>query len=729
MELTLDQALKKGVEAHKAGHVQEADRLYTAILTAQPKHPDANHNMGVLAIRVGKGQEALPFFKAALEASPGTAQYWLSYIDTLIKMEQLAEANAVLNQAKSKGAKGEGFDKLEQRLLGAEGKKIEANHTASEEDQKQPNILNSLKLDQAIKLAKKKSKDGSIEKAKRIYQDILTRFPKNKRAIDGMKAVAGRPVGQAPKVQDPPQDQLQSLINFYTSGKLQKALDGVDLLLLQFPNSITLLNIQGVANIGLGQFAAAVGAFKKVLVIKPGNAGAYYNMGNALKEQGKLEEAIEGYNKALAFKPDYADVYNNMGITLKKQGKLREAIEAYNKALAIKPDYADAYNNMGNALQEQGALKEAIEAYYNALAIKPDYADAYNNIGLALRGQGNLEEAMEAYSKALNLRPDYADASYNMGITLQEQGKRYEAIEAYDKALAVKPDHANAFLNMGISLKELGKLEEAIEAFNKTLAIRPDYADAYLNIGITLKEQGNLEEAIEAYNKALAIKPDYADAKHMRASLTGETTNSAPREYVENLFDGYASKFDQSLVEELEYDIPKILTNLTAKMHGTGSWGSVLDLGCGTGLTGVEIEAFCSNLEGIDLSNKMLEKAKTRNVYDKLTHIDIVDYLSIAELNFDYFISTDVFVYIGNLSEVFRLIKSRNKKPGKLVFSTEHTENDGFHLERSGRYSHSKSYIDSLCEKFSYSISHFSETNLRKEKNIFLTGGVYLLDF
>ena len=78
MELTLDQALQKGVEAHKAGKVQEADQYYTAILKANPKHPDANHNMGVLAVGVGKVQEALPFFKTALEANPSIAQFWLS---------------------------------------------------------------------------------------------------------------------------------------------------------------------------------------------------------------------------------------------------------------------------------------------------------------------------------------------------------------------------------------------------------------------------------------------------------------------------------------------------------------------------------------------------------------------------------------------------------------------------------------------------------------------------
>ena len=95
MEITLEQALQKGIDAHKAGKAQEADRYYTAILKAQPKHPDANHNMGVLAVGVGKAQEALPFFKTALEANPSIAQYWFSYIDALIKLDQMDNVKAV----------------------------------------------------------------------------------------------------------------------------------------------------------------------------------------------------------------------------------------------------------------------------------------------------------------------------------------------------------------------------------------------------------------------------------------------------------------------------------------------------------------------------------------------------------------------------------------------------------------------------------------------------------
>ena len=103
MELTLDQALQKGVEAHRAGNVQEADRYYTAILKANSKHPDANHNMGVLAVGLGKVQESLPFFKTALETNPSIAQFWLSYIDALIKLNRMDDAKTVLDEAKNKG--------------------------------------------------------------------------------------------------------------------------------------------------------------------------------------------------------------------------------------------------------------------------------------------------------------------------------------------------------------------------------------------------------------------------------------------------------------------------------------------------------------------------------------------------------------------------------------------------------------------------------------------------
>ena len=157
--------------------------------------------------------------------------------------------------------------------------------------------------------------------------------------------------------------------------------------------------------------------------------------------------------------------------------------------------------------------------------------------------------------------------------------------------------------------------------------------------------------------------------------------------------------------------------------------GSIADLGCGTGGFGAEINQVCEYLEGIDLSKNMLVEAEKKNCYNKLMKRDIVEYLTNASLSFDYFVAADDFIYIGDLSDIFLLIKSRNKTSGKLAFSIEDYHGDGFFLEQSGRYSHSKKYIESLCEKFGYKLRRFEAHNLRKENYQYISGGLYLLEF
>ena len=182
------------------------------------------------------------------------------------------------------------------------------------------------------------------------------------------------------KSQDPPLEQLQSIFNLYTHGKLHQALSESNQMLERFPNSVALYNIAGASNVGLMLFDAAIDSYQQALRIKPDYADAYYNMGIALKNKGDLEAAIDSYQQALRIKPDYADAYYNMGIALKDKGDLEAAIDSYQQALRIKPDYADAYNNMGIALKDKGDLEAAIDSYQQALRIKPDYAYAKANL-------------------------------------------------------------------------------------------------------------------------------------------------------------------------------------------------------------------------------------------------------------------------------------------------------------------------------------------------------------
>ena len=248
-------------------------------------------------------------------------------------------------------------------------------------------------------------------------------------------------------------------------------------------------------------------------------------------------------------------------------------------------------------------------------------------------------------------------------------------------------------------------------------------------MGLAFKEQGEREKSIKIFERAIKIDPSNRSAEHILNSLRGDKPKTAPREYVERLFDGYADRFEKTLVGDLEYKIPKLITNVLLKMHCNNSLGSVLDLGCGTGLMGSEINGYCKELVGIDLSSKMLKHAKKKNHYTKLNQSDIITFLTNTQLDFDCFVAADVFIYVGELSEVFSLIKSRNTRSGKLAFSTENSVQDGYHLHQTGRYSHSKSYIASLCKKYEYEMSYFALTDLRKENKTFLKGGIYVLDF
>ena len=438
-ELTIDQALQQAIEAHKTGQLQEADRLYTAILNAQPEHPDANHNMGVLAVEVSKVQEALPFFKTALLANPNIAQFWLSYIDALMKLEQSTDAKAVLEQAKSNGVNGDEFDKVEQSLRDVEQETLEASRIGAKAPPQQQNVLDSLKLGQAISLAKKKCKDGSPEEAERIYQDILAKFPNNKRARDGLQGLASRPVSKASKAKDLPQHQLRSLMTLYEKGQLALVIEHAEALSKQYPKALDVWNLMGASAAQIGHLDQAILSFKRVLAVKPDSADAYYNIGKVLKQQGKLEEAILAYNNALAIKPDYAAAYYNIGNALTEQGKLEKAILAYNNALAIKPDYAAAYYNMGNALTKQGKLEEALASYKKALSLKTDYADAaVNLVSLpvnSIDGQ-TISELSKKFSSICSNIDDQSQKLFFEANLLSHKGE-------YDKAFRIFVD-ANA---------------------------------------------------------------------------------------------------------------------------------------------------------------------------------------------------------------------------------------------------------------------------------------------
>ena len=381
------------------------------------------------------------------------------------------------------------------------------------------------------------------------------------------------------------------------------------------------------------------------------------------------------------------------------------------------------------SLYDEGRFEEVVSRVAQSADRSPEAIPLYQIGGKANAALKKYCSAIYCYKIILSIKPDCEEAYNNMGNVLTEMGELEPAIQCYRKAVEIKPDYAEAHSNLGIVLKNKFELDTALyEHIKKAFKIKSSNVNAIIDDKNNQEKNRDLEAARDSLEKAVLIKPNLAEAQHLLASITGKTPRSAPKAYINELFDDYAPKFEQSLVKALGYNVPQELAKIITKKQIGNALGSILDLGCGTGLAGLELRQFCSNLEGIDLSNAMIEQARSKNVYDRLIHGDIVDYLSTAKLDFDYFVATDVFIYVGELTDVFHLIKSRNKRAGHLAFSTEHTEREGFFLETSGRYSHSRAYIEGLCEKFDCRVSHFSKTDLRKEKSDFLVGGLYVVD-
>ena len=206
----------------------------------------------------------------------------------------------------------------------------------------EPNTLNDLRPDQALNLAKKHIKQGNYDKAKCVYNAILTKFPKNKYAQQALLSLNKPKPIEA--YQTPPADTMNELVNLYNHGQLSSTINMAQELTEKYPNAFIVWNILGAAQQGLGMVDEASKSFTNVTVINPNYANGFNNLGVVLKEQGKLGEAVKAYNKAVYIKSDFADAYNNLGNALQEQEKFNEAIEAYSKALSCKPDYAYAHS-------------------------------------------------------------------------------------------------------------------------------------------------------------------------------------------------------------------------------------------------------------------------------------------------------------------------------------------------------------------------------------------------
>jgi tetratricopeptide (TPR) repeat protein len=266
------------------------------------------------------------------------------------------------------------------------------------------------------------------------------------------------------------------------------------------------------------------------LACTPDNVIAHTDLGEALLQQGRVDEAMTQFQQALQINPNYAEAHNNLGNVLLRKGRVDEALAQYQTALQIKSDYADAHYNLGDALLQKGRVDEAITQYQATLQIKSDELEAHNNLGEALLQKGRVDEAIRQFQKALEIKPDYANALNNLGYALLQKGGVDEAITHFQEALKIKSDYAEAHNNLGEALLQQGRTDEAIAHDQRALQLKPDYAAAHYNLGKALLQKGDAAEAITHLQKALRINPDYEEALNNLAWVLATCSQASLRD-------------------------------------------------------------------------------------------------------------------------------------------------------------------------------------------------------
>lgn len=407
-------------------------------------------------------------------------------------------------------------------------------------------------------------------------------------------------------------------------------------------------------------------------------------------------------------------------IQLHRQGQLDEAEPLYRQALRANPRHIDALHFLGVLNSQRGRHLEAADLIRRALEQDPRYADAWNNLGNVVAAMDRWDEAAAAYQHAVELAPDNISAHFNRGVMLLRADRNAEAAAAFRQTIALAPEQVEAHFNLGKALAAQGQLDAAIAAYQDVIRLQPTHAMAYRSRSILLYRLERSDEAIAMLQGWLAVEPDNPVARHMLAAHSGQAVpERAADRYVQTLFDGMAEHFDEHL-HRLEYRAPELIAAAVAARLGRPAASlDVLDAGCGTGLCGPALRPYARHLAGVDLSPRMVERARSRGDYDELAVAELTAFLIDHPASYDLIVSADTLVYFGDLRPVMTAAAAALRPDGLLAFTVERiTEAEvsaGFILHTSGRYQHSEACLREVLIRQGLPVESADSVTLRLE--------------
>ncbi len=442
-------------------------------------------------------------------------------------------------------------------------------------------------------------------------------------------------------------------------------------------------------------------------------------MNSQTDHQDLVEETLQAFTLEDALK---------LAMHLHYENEYESAEDIYRKLLEVDPENPNYLHFFGLLRHQQGYSEEGINWIKKALEQEPDYIDAENNLGNIYMQTGHPDLAEQSYRRVIDIAPKFVLAYGNLGVVLNDLGHYHEAIKYLLKAIDFEPTAAHNYHNLGNAYRNIKYYGDAVGMFNKSIELNPLDANAYLRLSRTFYLMGEIENSIDVLKRWLNYDPENPIALHMYAAYTN--TNAPARAsdaYVSETFDSFADSFD-GVLKRLEYEAPFLVKKALQQVDPDFNSWQLLDIGCGTGLCGALVRPMVKRLVGVDLSSRMLERAKARAIYDELIKSELTEYCSQIKAVYDVITCVDTFCYFGDLTGAVQAAARALKPKGWFIFTLEKLEEsdsaDGFRLHLHGRYSHTETYLRTLLTQAGFSIHGIETAVLRKERGEQVTGMV-----
>jgi predicted TPR repeat methyltransferase len=272
-----------------------------------------------------------------------------------------------------------------------------------------------------------------------------------------------------------------------------------------------------------------------------------------------------------------------------------------------------------------------------------------------------------------------------------------------------------------------GDLAGAADILVQTVELAPAFATAWFALATIRDVLGDRAGAVAAFEQASAADDDdYHGARlHLARLGAGDATPDMTATYVRRLFDQHAPDFDTAMLERLDYRGPQLLLDAVQGVATPLRFGSMLDLGCGTGLGGAAFRPWVDWLVGVDISPAMIEQARHKGLYDRLVAQDLVGFLGDEAANraeYHLVLAADVFVYVSDLVPVVAAAASVLASGSLLAFTVETHAGAGVHLGATLRYAHGAAYVRDAIAAAGLSVVHIAEASTRTEKGVPVPG-------